>query len=299
MGMIGDLNGKVAFITGSAGGIGLGMARAFAEAGMSIAMADIDADALGQAASDLESSGAKVLAVPLDVTDRPGWAAAAEKVTATLGPVRLLCNNAGISTLGVKFTEITPELWTKVIDTNLTGAFNGIHCFLESMIAAGGGHIVNTSSMGGLFGGIPDLTAYTATKFALVGLSESLRAELATDGVGVSVVCPGGVQSRLWRTSRRARGLPDTDAVPGDISSQSASPAGMDPYQVGLLTVDAVRNNELYVITHPEFRSLLLYRQDQLIEACDRSEAQQADGNARLSGDALIAQVTGGASAQD
>jgi NAD(P)-dependent dehydrogenase (short-subunit alcohol dehydrogenase family) len=298
MDMIGDLRGKVAFITGSAGGIGLGMARAFAEAGMAIAMADVDGEVLEHAAEELESSGAKVLALPLDVTDRPGWAAAAAKVSATLGPVQLLCNNAGISTLGLKFAAITPELWTKVIDVNLTGAFNGINCFLEPMIAAGGGHIVNTSSMGGLFGGIPDLTAYTATKFALVGLSESLRAELANDGVGVSVVCPGGVQSRLWRTSRRARGLPDIDAEPGDISSQSASPEGMDPYRVGLLTVDAVRNNELYVITHPEFRSLLSYRQDQLIEACDRSEARQSEGNVRLGGEALIAQVTGGASAQ-
>ncbi len=148
MHMISDLHGKVAFITGSAGGIGLGMARAFAEAGMAIAMADIDADALGRAASDLESSGAKVLALPLDVTDRPGWAAAAEKVAATLGPVQLLCNNAGISTLGLKFAEVTPELWTRVIDINLNGAFNGVHYFLESMVAAGGGHIVNTASMG-------------------------------------------------------------------------------------------------------------------------------------------------------
>jgi 2-hydroxycyclohexanecarboxyl-CoA dehydrogenase len=298
MDMIADLQGKVAFITGSAGGIGLGMARAFAEAGMAIAMADVDVDALGQAASELESAGARVLALPLDVTDRAGWAAAAERASAKLGPVQLLCNNAGISTLGLKFAEIPPGLWDKVIDTNLSGAFNGIHCFLEPMIASGGGHIVNTASMGGLFGGIPNLTAYTATKFALVGLSESLRAELATDGIGVSVVCPGGVQTRLWRTSRRARGLPDVDAEPGDISSQSASPEGMDPYQVGLLTVDAVRNNELYVITHPEFRSLLVYRQDQLIEACDRSEGRQSEGNARLSGDALVAQVTGAASAQ-
>lgn len=234
--------------------------------------------------------------MPLDVTDRPSWAAAAEKVRETLGPVQLLCNNAGISSLGLKFGQITPELWTKVVDINLNGAFNGVHCFLESMVAAGGGHIVNTASMGGLFGGIPDLTAYTATKFALVGLSESLRAELAVDGIGVSVVCPGGVRSRLWLTSRRARGLPDTDAEPGDVSSQSASPDGMDPYQVGLLTVDAVRNNELYVITHPEFRSLLLYRQDQLMAACDRSEAQLSDRNAPLSGHALVEAVTGGTS---
>ncbi|MFJ8754941.1 SDR family NAD(P)-dependent oxidoreductase [Streptomyces sp. NPDC102441] len=301
--MIGDLQGKVAFITGSAGGIGLGMARAFAEAGMKIAMADVDAEALEQAASDLEASGATVLAVPLDVTDPAGWAAAAEKVQAALGPVQLLCNNAGVSTLGLKFGQITPELWTKVVDTNVNGAFNGIRCFLEPMVAAGGGHIVNTASMGGLFGGIPDLTAYTATKFALVGLSESLRAELAVDGlVGVSVVCPGGVRSRLWRTSLRARGVADADAVPSSAGGQSASPDGMDPYEVGLRTVDAVHNNELYVITHPEFRAAIVYRHDQLMAACDHGEAVGAElhpnpdenGTARLDGTLLVETLTGG-----
>ena len=233
--MIGDLRGKVAFITGSAGGIGLGMARAFAEAGMAIAMADVDGEVLEHAASELESSGAKVLALPLDVTDRPGWAAAAEKVSAKLGPVQLLCNNAGISTLGLKFAEITPALWNKVIDTNLNGAFNGINCFLEPMIAAGGGHIVNTASMGGLFGGIPDLTCYTATKFALVGLSESLRAELANDGVGVSVVCPGGVQSRLWRTSGVRADCPTPTLCPATSAASQRRPPGWIPTRWGCL----------------------------------------------------------------
>jgi len=300
--MIGELQGKAAFITGSAGGIGLGMARAFAEAGMTIAMADVDEDALEKAASDLADSGAQVLAVPLDVTDRAGWTAAAGKITAALGPVRLLCNNAGISTLGVKFGQITPELWTKVVDINLTGAYNGIQCFLEPMVAAGGGHIVNTASMGGLFGSIPDLTAYTATKFALVGLSESLRAEVAADGVGVSVVCPGGVRSRLWRTSLRARGVTDTDVVPSGAGGQSASPDGMDPYEVGLRTVDAVRNNELYVITHPEFRAAIVHRHNQLMAACDHAETLSAtlhpDAAQAAGGDALVKTLMGGTPAQ-
>jgi NAD(P)-dependent dehydrogenase (short-subunit alcohol dehydrogenase family) len=274
--MIGELQGKVAFITGSAGGIGLGMARAFAEAGMKIAMADVDEVALEESAAELADTGATVLAVPLDVTDRAGWAAAAERVTTSLGPVQLLCNNAGISTLGLKFGQITPELWTKVVDINLNGAYNGIHTFLEPMVAAGGGHIVNTASFGGLFGSIPELTAYTATKFALVGLSESLRAEVASDGVGVSVVCPGGVRSRLWRTSMLARGVAAEDAVPTGVGGQSASPDGMDPYEVGLRTVDAVRNDELYVITHPEFRAGIVYRHDQLMAACDRGEILSA-----------------------
>jgi len=118
-----DLQDKVAIITGAAGGIGLGMARAFAKVGMKVAMADIDADALAQSASELEDSGATVLALTLDVTDRPGWEAAVEQVEATLGPVQVLCNNAGVSTLGLKFEAIPPEMWDQVVAINLTGVF--------------------------------------------------------------------------------------------------------------------------------------------------------------------------------
>jgi NAD(P)-dependent dehydrogenase (short-subunit alcohol dehydrogenase family) len=270
---INDLRGAVVFITGGASGIGLGMARAFAEAGAKIALADIDAEALEQATERLRASGATVLAVELDVTDRPGWATAAEEVESTLGAVRVLCNNAGVSTLGVKFEDVTPQFWDKVIDINLNGVFNGLHCFVKSMRAAGGGHIVNTSSMGGLLGGVPTLTPYAATKFAIIGLSEGLRAELAADGIGVSVVCPGGVRSRLWLTSRRLRGVPDADPPPSGVSGQSAQPGGMDPYQVGLLVVDAVRNDDLYVLTHPEFRAAVVDRHEHLLAAFDRSGA--------------------------
>jgi NAD(P)-dependent dehydrogenase (short-subunit alcohol dehydrogenase family) len=266
-----DLRGAVVLITGAAGGIGLGMAQAFAEAGAKIALADIDSEALEQAATDLKATGAAVHAVSLDVTDRPGWATAAAEVESVLGPVRVLCNNAGVSTLGVKFEEVTSEFWDKIVDINLTGVFNGLHCFVRSMRAAGGGHIVNTASMGGLLGGVPTLAPYAATKFAVIGLSEGLRAELAADGIGVSVVCPGGVRSRLWLTSRRLRGVPDTDAPPAGVSGQSSRPDGMDPYQVGLMVVDAVRNDDLYVLTHPEFRSAVADRNERLMAAFDRS----------------------------
>ena len=131
--------------------------------------------------------------------------------------------------------------------------------------------------MGGLLGSVPNLAPYAATKFAVVGLSESLRVELAADGIGVSVLCPGGVRSRLWRTSRRVRGLPDTDTAPTDISGQSASPDAMDPYLVGLRVVDAVRDNELYVITHPEMRPGVVSRHERLMAAFDRGEATRPD----------------------
>ena len=268
-----ELSGKVAFVTGSAGGIGLGIARACAEAGMKIVLSDIDGPALEESAAELaKDTGAEVIAVPLDVTDRDGWARAAREVPAALGPVQLLVNNAGVSTLGLRFDEVGPELWDRVININLTGVYNGVHYFLDGMRTAGGGHIVNTSSMGGLMG-VPALAPYSASKFAVVGLSEVLSADLAEWGIGVSVLCPGGVRSRLWRTSRAVRGLPDTDIPPSDASGQSAGPDGMDPYEVGRRVLDAVSADELYIITHPEFRQYVTQRHERMMHGFDRAEA--------------------------
>jgi NAD(P)-dependent dehydrogenase (short-subunit alcohol dehydrogenase family) len=239
---------------------------------MKVAIADIDVKTLDEAAADLKLSGATVLAVPLDVVDLSSWKAAAETVEETLGPVQVLCNNAGVSTLGMAFDTISPDLWNKVVAINLNGVFNGVHTFLNGMRAAGGGHIVNTSSMGGMMGA-PNLAPYVATKFAVVGLSEALRAELAADGVGVSVLCPGGVRSRLWRTSRPIRGLPDTDVPPDDLSGQSARTTGMDPYEVGLRVVDAVLKDELYIFTHAEYKTPVAARCQRLLAAFDRAAA--------------------------
>jgi NAD(P)-dependent dehydrogenase (short-subunit alcohol dehydrogenase family) len=270
--LIGDLDGKVSFITGGASGIGLGIARAFAERGVKIALADVDPITLDKAAAELEAGGATVLPVQLDVTDRSGWAAAVKKTEAALGPVQILVNNAGVSTLGLKFDEVPPEMWDKVIAINLTGVYNGVHYFLPGIRAAGGGHIVNTASMGGLIG-VPTLSPYSASKFAVVGLSEVLRAELAPDGIGVSVLAPGGVRTNLWRTSRAVRGLPDTDVPPDDVSGQSATGPGMDPYVVGKWVLRAIDNDELYVITHPEMKPGVEDRSEKLLAAFDRAAA--------------------------
>lgn len=267
-----ELAGKVAFITGAAGGIGLGIAQACAEAGMKIALADIDQNALEQSAAELKERDVEVIAVSLDVTDRPAWLDANDLVRSTLGPVQLLVNNAGVSTLGLRFDEIDPELWDRVVSINLASVYNGVHFLLPGMKAAGEGHIVNTSSMGGLLG-VATLAPYSATKFAVVGLSEVLRAELAGDGIGVSVLCPAGVQSRLWRTSRAVRGLPDTEVPPDDASGQSASPNGMQPYEVGRRVLDAVRADELYILTHPHMRAAVQARHERLMHGFDRAEA--------------------------
>jgi NAD(P)-dependent dehydrogenase (short-subunit alcohol dehydrogenase family) len=266
-----QLSGKVAFITGSAGGIGLGIARACAEAGMKIALADVDEQLLEQTARELSADGAEVIPVPLDVTDRDGWHRAASDVPAQLGPVQLLVNNAGVSTFGMSFGDVEPELWDRVIAINLTGVYNGLYHFLPGMKAVGDGHVVNTSSAAGL-GGVPKNAPYSATKFAVMGLSESLRAELSGSGVGVSILCPGSVRTRLWRTSRAARGLPDIDVPPPELLvGGSADPNGMDPYEVGLRVVDAVVSDHPYIMTHPELRAFAAGRNDVLIQGFDRA----------------------------
>jgi NAD(P)-dependent dehydrogenase (short-subunit alcohol dehydrogenase family) len=273
-----DLSGKVALVTGAASGIGLGIARACADNGMKVALCDIDEPVLEQSAAALAEAGADVLALTLDVTDREGWARAAEEVPAAMGPVQLLVNNAGVSTAGMRFDEIRPELWDRVISINLTSVYNGVDVFLGGMRSAGGGHIVNTASMAGLVGypglalaGYPGLAPYCTTKAGVIALSEALRHELAEAGIGVSVLCPGSVRSRLWRTSRVVRGLPDVDTPPPGLRSGSIDPNGLDPYDVGCRVVAAVLADELYVITHPELRESVARHYEDVLGAFDRA----------------------------
>ena len=256
-----ELSGRVALITGGASGIGLGMAQAFLAAGMKVAIADIDQAALAEAAAG-PATGA--LPVALDVTQAAAWQAALDAVDARLGPVSLLCNNAGLGQGRradggpVLMADMPEEVWKLVIDTNLHGTYLGIRAAVPRMIAAGrGGHVVNTASMAGLIapGG---LTAYAASKYAVVGLSEALRAELAPQGIGVSVLCPGAVSTNFYITSAVRR-----DAIMGEDATQAFAPGRtdsaprMDPRNVGEHVVRSLRANHLYIMTHPEYRPLV------------------------------------------
>jgi len=188
-----------------------------------------------------------------------------------LGPVQLLVNNAGVSTLGMRFEEVGPELWDRVVDINLTGAYNGVHYFLPHMRAGGRGHIVNVASAAGLYGSAA-LAPYCATKFALIGLSEVLHEELAGEDIGVSVVCAGGVRTRLWRTSRVVKGLPDIEEPPLDGSAQSAR-AAVTADEVGQRVLAAVLNNELYVQTDSTLRGPVIARHERLVRSIDAADA--------------------------
>jgi NAD(P)-dependent dehydrogenase (short-subunit alcohol dehydrogenase family) len=259
----------VAFVTGSAGGIGLGIARACAEEGMRVVLADIDDAALESAAADLRELGSEPMTLRLDVTDRDGWSAAVDRVRAGMGRVQLLVNNAGVSISGTSFEEIGPEMWDRVIAINLTGVYNGIHAFVDDLRP--GGHIVNTASLAGLMPA-PGVSPYVASKFGVVGYTEALRIDLAAWDIGVSVLCPGLVRTRLWRTSRTVRGLPDTDVPPDDLSARTAL-ADMLPDEVGRRVIDGIRADEPYIITHPGVRSALIERHERELKGFDHAAA--------------------------
>jgi NAD(P)-dependent dehydrogenase (short-subunit alcohol dehydrogenase family) len=268
-----DVAGKVALITGGASGIGLGIARTLARAGVKVAIVDIRADALRAAAATLAKGGLTALPIELDVSNRTAWSAAADRVEQQLGPVELLCSNAGINFVGAT-QEATYEDWDFALQVNLGGAINAVRTIVPRMIAnARGGHVVITSSVSGLFtsGGAG---VYVTTKYALVGLAESLRADLKPKGIGVSVLCPGPVQSELFESTVavRPRTLAPTGSVPivpPGVARETTpifttAPTGDE---IGRHVLNGIQRNDLYILTHPEIRPVLEARARALLAA--------------------------------
>ena len=262
-----DLKGRTAFITGGARGIGLGIARAFAHAGIKLALADIDPDSLAAAKSDL----AKLTAVEtfkLDVRDRESYARVADQAEARLGPVSILCNNAGVAAA----TRFTYEFWDWMLGINLNGVINGIQTFMPRMLErGGGGHIVNTASGAGLAAGGTGVM-YPTSKFAVVGLSEALRLELAPKKIGVTVLCPGPVGTDIVANSRITQ-PPAQNAEETRIWEEAARQAtanlarGVAPAKVGEMVLAAVKANRLYVLTDRVMEKPIEARTKALLDA--------------------------------
>ena len=246
-----NLAGKVAFITGGASGIGLGIARAFLRAGIRVVIADISRENLDDAATQLAEEPGDRLLLSLDVTDRAAFARAADEAEARFGRVHLLCNNAGIGS-GPLMLTATYEDWDRMIGINLMGVVNGIVTFLPRILAHGeGGYIVNTSSMAGILpmpepGGI-----YTTTKFAVRGMTESLRMALAPNGVGAAVLCPGLTKTRILDRAREAKRMGKaTTLSAGFVDAQLNA---MDPLLVGRAVIEGIQRNDAYILPHGEF----------------------------------------------
>jgi NAD(P)-dependent dehydrogenase (short-subunit alcohol dehydrogenase family) len=277
--MMRELRGRTAFVTGGASGIGLALGRAFASAGMKVMLADIEPAALDSAVAELTRMGTEVRGVLCDVADRAAVERAAAATIAAFGKVHVLCNNAGVSAWGGPVEQMSPGDWDWVIGVNLMGVIHGITAFLPRIKAQGeGGHVVNTASMAGMVSP-PRMSPYNVTKFAVVTLSETLAAELEGSGIGVSVLCPGWVQTRINESARNRAPqfgpvrAPTPEALARREQLAEMLRAGMSPDEVAARVMAAIRDGDLYVFTHPEMRGALEERFRRILAAYDKAAA--------------------------
>jgi len=262
------VDNKVAFITGGASGIGLGMAMAFAEAGMKIVLADIDDARAKSAAQQMSDAGAKTVGLHLDVTDPAAWEQAARSAESAFGEIDLLCNNAGVAGVIKPVAEIPIEEWRWLTEVMLFGVVHGLQCLVPRMKAKGGGHIVNTSSVGGL-SPVPMFGEYVAAKHAVVGISTTLRSEVKADNIGVSVLCPGAVKTSLGESTLRQR--PSRAVSTGNRSDliKNLNWRYIEPIEAGRIVLSGIRANRAFIFTHAEDRKLIEAQHAEITAAFD------------------------------
>lgn len=261
-----ELDGKVSVITGGAGGIGLALARRFQRAGMRVAIADVETDAL-RAAVDALGGGDDVLGVPCDVTVLDDVHALRDRVLDRFGAAHVVCLNAGVAPSG-PIVDTSVETWRWVMDVNVMGVVHGIDAFARGLVDQGDGHLVLTASAAGL-STTPALGAYSATKHAVVGTAATLRAELAGTGVGVSVLCPGLVRTRIFESERNrpdpaAESHPDPEAAAlfrGIIAD------GVDPADIADAVHAAVVADRLFILPTTDVTGMIQARLDEVAAA--------------------------------
>ncbi len=245
-----DLKTKVAIITGAAGGIGRGIARACAAQGMRVVIADLDEARLDATVNELRGGGADVVGQQCDVRSLESVEELRDAALNQFGSIDLVCNNAGIG-LVRPIGECSATDWSLLFDVNVGGVVNGIRTFVPYFVDAGSGHISATASLAGLVAD-PGLVIYSGTKFAVVGLMEGLAIELARDNPGVtaSVLCPGPVATDIVEHSNAE--LDRTDTHPDDERVASYLARGMNPDEVGRIAVDGIAAGDFWLLSHPE-----------------------------------------------
>ncbi|HEX5066062.1 MAG TPA: SDR family NAD(P)-dependent oxidoreductase [Myxococcota bacterium] len=264
-----DLNGRVAVVTGGGSGIGRGIARTFGAEGMTVAVLDVQASRAEAVASEIEAAGGRAFAIAVDVTSVASLEAAVKQIVMRAGGVNLLCANAGVLARVAPLAAHTIGDWEYTLSVNVLGTVKTVCAFLPALRErAPDAHILTTASLGGLVSDVrAPIGAYIASKYACVGYSEMLRAELASEGIGVSVLCPGVVASNLMGTSADnrppafgAQAAPSLAAAGGGGASASAPPPPvkvMPAEDVGPIVIRAIRANRFHVITHPQTRALV------------------------------------------
>lgn len=264
-----DLGNKVAFITGAASGIGFELARECGARGMKVMLADIDEEGLGDAERALRDSDVAVATVRCDVTDPESIRSAAQATTDRFGKVHLLANNAGVYLEGGA-GELSLQKWRWVIDANLMSVICGVETFLPLIRTHGeGGHILNTASVAGLVG-FAGVASYIATKHAIVGYSESLAWQLESEGIGVSVLCPGFVATRIADIERYGQ-----EGESNNPNVAVAVSQGMSPATVAKFALEQVQSGALHILTHPGSRDVILERYVSLTKALDTAAGSE------------------------
>jgi NAD(P)-dependent dehydrogenase (short-subunit alcohol dehydrogenase family) len=264
------IEGAVAFITGGASGMGLGMAQEFSRAGMRVVIADIRQDAIDAALRQFPAGKAGVIGVQLDVADRAAYVRAADATEKAFGNIHVLVNNAGIGIVGSLLTATYAD-WDWGLSVNLGGVINGIQTILPRIRRHGeGGHIVTTASMSGIFAaGLAGI--YTTAKYAVVGLMESLRPELEPHSIGVSAFCPGLVNTNIGDVEN-LRPAAYLDSTYSNAAAERAAfmrekifPHGMSPIEIGQRVLEGIRRNDLWILTHSEYREGAQQRFDAIL----------------------------------
>ncbi|MBO9574411.1 MAG: SDR family NAD(P)-dependent oxidoreductase [Sphingobium sp.] len=275
-----DITGKTAFITGGASGIGFGMAQRLLANGATLVLADIRQDHLDEARHFFEErqQGRSVHTIRLDVSDRDQMRDAAKEVEALTGGPDILINNAGIDPSG-PFEDATYADWDYGMGVNLWGPINGIMAFSPGMRARGrGGHIVNTASLAGLTPMPSFMAIYAVAKAAVITLTESIRDSMAKDNIGVTVLMPGPIKSRIHESGQnrpeRFRDGSGFKEAEDALSQRVVADNWMEPTQVGDMIVDAIRNNTLYVSTHGNWKSNVEERMKALIASMPESRGE-------------------------
>ncbi len=264
-----ELSKRVAVVTGAASGIGFAMCERFAQDQMSVVLADIEEGPLAVAADKIRSMGVEVLAKRIDVAKADELEALAVDTFARFGAAHVLCNNAGVGGGGAQATLSVAE-WNWVLGVNLHGVVHGIASFLPRMLASGEeGHIVNTASMAGHLS-FEGMGPYNASKYAVVGISESLFHELAGTNIGVSALCPGWVNTRIGESGRNRpaelgeRVMRPEDAVRAEYV-RTVLAAGLSPAAIAIMVHDAILSNRFWIFSHPDMFAAVRNRTDEIL----------------------------------
>ncbi len=262
-----ELAGRVAVVTGGAGGIGRGMALAFAEAGMDVVIADIDEDGARAVAAEIEALGQRCLPRRVDLAKPAEVEALAEETWGELGGAHLLCNNAGVTTFGMMCDGIPDADWDWVLTVNLRGVVHGLQSFLPRMRELPGEkHVVNTASIAGISPGV-FVAPYAASKHAVVGLSETLREEGAAHGISCSVLCPNAVATGIVEADRNRQAEFGGPSGAGNEMIAAFVAAGLAPTYVGRMVRQAVIDDLPFIFTHADTRELVEARYERMKES--------------------------------